>query len=855
MTRKSFQPISLLALAFILGGILVSPTWQTPTKQTTYVEPTLWSAEAETLAVIVTAADADSAAEAVEALGGQVDSKLWLIDAVAATVPASQLEALAAWDGIVSVVDNKAVKTAQAPWDGWITNYNIPVPWNGSPDAVPTHVANLWNLVNPASIDVGADKLHKFNGITGKGVSVAVLDSGLYFEKKTLNALGTKLDKLFLGQADFVGEGLCPSKGKQESGYCFTKKGYDSYDGFGHGSHVAGLIWSNFMDVSTLAYNGIAPEASILSVRVLGLDGTGSYADVIEGIQYVVENKETYNIRVMNLSLSAYATTPYFADPMNRAVEAAWAEGIVVLAAAGNTGSGAESVTVPGNDPYVITVGAINGNRTPGYWGDDIMPSWSATGPTWDGFAKPDVLAPGTYLVSFMYNDLDNIENSDVLVRQHPDNAFAATLFRMSGTSQATAVTSGVVALMLEAHPNLTPDQVKYRLMVSARPALTGDNDLVYNVLQQGMGRVWAPEAVLGTFDANNHANYGMDIQADLAHGLGWSDANGDGQIGFDELDPTELAYHYQGSIGRLTSDDGSAHLYYLLGKGDDSGATNVPVSVRDEFKAPRFDGNDGTGSWSGPWVEINEGDGPTSGDEQIVWDMGDTRLQVQDNDGGGEGVKRQVNLSGATWATLSFDYSRRQLDSLSDYVAVQVSANGGATWQELDRLAGPGNDWTYQPASYDLSPYISDQTVVRFVSSAKLGNNDQVFFDNVQIEYGGQGGALPAAAGEEIRLGKAGSTTACQGVVSDSGGSSGNYKNFENNGLLIEPANGSAAISLTFSQFELEHHYDYLKIYDGQNENGQLLASLTGRSFPPVLVATSGSMFIKFTSDFSVTE
>ncbi|HMQ56788.1 MAG TPA: S8 family serine peptidase, partial [Anaerolineae bacterium] len=453
----------LFSLAVYLGqaGSVSSPRAEqaSPTGET-YIEPGLWSSEAETLSVIVTATDSQAAASAVERLGGQVSSDLWLIDAVAASLPADQLRALANQPAIISIVENKGVKSADEPWDGWVTDYDIPVPWDGSPDAQSTADDAVWDLVNPVSIDVGADVLHNEHDIMGNEVVVAVLDSGIYFDKKTRNAVGTKLDKLFLGQADFVGEGVCGDKGKQKSGYCFTQKGEDSYDGFGHGSHVAGLIWSNVTDLNTGTYNGIAPGAEILSVRVLGLDGTGSYADVIEGIQFVVSNQDAYNIRVMNLSLSAYATTPYFADPINRAVEQAWANGIVVVAAAGNTGAGAESVTVPGNDPYVITVGAVNGNRTPGYWGDDIMPSWSATGPTWDGFAKPDVLAPGTYLVSYMYNDLDNIENSDVLVQQHPDNAFASTLFRMSGTSQATAVTSGVVALMLDAHPELTPDQV-----------------------------------------------------------------------------------------------------------------------------------------------------------------------------------------------------------------------------------------------------------------------------------------------------------------------------------------------------------------------------------------------------------
>ena len=123
------------------------------------------------------------------------------------------------------------------------------------------------------------------------------------------------------------------------------------------------------------------------------------------------------------------------------------------------------------------------------------------------------------------------------LVLEHPDYSETTSFFRMSGTSMATAVTSGVVALMLDQNPSLTPDQVKYRLMVTARPALTDDGDLVYNVFQQGMGRVWAPDAV--GYDAlvdvngqplpDGQANLGMDIQADLAHG--W-DADGDGVAG-----------------------------------------------------------------------------------------------------------------------------------------------------------------------------------------------------------------------------------------------------------------------------------------------------------------------------------
>ena len=291
-----------------------------------------------------------------------------------------------------------------------------------------------------------------------------------------------------------------------------------------------------------------------MSVRVLRSDGSGAYEDVIEGIQYVVENKDPLNIRVLNLSLSATPTTPYFADPLNRAVENAWLAGIAVVVAAGNTGPAGETITVPGNDPYVITVGAVDGKRTAGYWADDILPRWSATGPTLDGFAKPDVLAPGANIVSFMHNDRSNASKSARLVQNHPDYSATTNLFRMSGTSMSAVVTSGVVALMLQAHPELTPDEAKFRLIYSARPALTsfGAEALpVYNIFQQGAGRIWAPDAVLGSFPTGGAANQGMDIQTDLAHDFwqSWVDRNNNGLVDPDELDARELAFHYQGPV------------------------------------------------------------------------------------------------------------------------------------------------------------------------------------------------------------------------------------------------------------------------------------------------------------------
>ncbi len=330
----------------------------------------------------------------------------------------------------------------------------LPAHFGGGSDVEPAEIKREWKLSNPISIDLGADILHH-KGITGQGVTVAVIDSGVYFNKHIEDILGTDLDRQFLGQVDFVADGKCSGSGHQYASFCFSDHA-NSRDRYGHGSHVAGIIWSQIVDYNTGASMGIAPDANILSVKVLDDSGMGSYTDIVEGIQYVVENKDLYNVRIMNLSLSATPTTPYFADPINRAVEAAWANGIVVLAAAGNTGPGSETITTPGNDPYVITVGSVNNQRTPGYWEDDIVAAYSASGPTLDGFIKPDVLTPGSYIISFMYtNKVD--ENSARLALTHPNYSRSVSLFRMSGTSMSTAVASGVVALMLQVNPGSHP--------------------------------------------------------------------------------------------------------------------------------------------------------------------------------------------------------------------------------------------------------------------------------------------------------------------------------------------------------------------------------------------------------------
>lgn len=180
-----------------------------------------------------------------------------------------------------------------------------------------------------------------------------------------------------------------------------------------------------------------------------------------------------------------------------------------------------------------------------------------------------------------------------------------------------------------------------------------------------------------------------------------------------------------------------SAEVMQLANPGGGGGGGTCSGTFRDEFKATNYSGSDGTLAWATNWTEVNESDGATSGDEIVGTDQSNYQLRVQDNDSSGEGVMRQADLSDYTSATLTFDYRRVGLDDSNDWVAAQVSKNGGA-WVELGRFKGSGTDSSYQAASYDLTAYIAANVRIRFIGSSNLGSSDAVWFDNVQIAVSG---------------------------------------------------------------------------------------------------------------------
>jgi serine protease AprX len=231
-------------------------------------------------------------------------------------------------------------------------------------------------------------------------------------------------------------------------------------DGYGHGTFVAGVAAG-----SAPGYAGATPTAPLVSIDVMNDEGMALTSDVIAACDWIVAHKAQYNIRVANFSLHSTAAASLFWDPLDKAVEKLWFSGVVVVTASGNYGVNGAPTTVayaPGNDPFVITVGAddIGGNISPN---NDVAAPWSVYGYTFDGFAKPELAAPGRYMVG-------PVPSSSTLPVSRPLDVTAPGYMQLSGTSFAAPIVSGAAAYILSLHPNWTPDQVKGALMLAARP-------------------------------------------------------------------------------------------------------------------------------------------------------------------------------------------------------------------------------------------------------------------------------------------------------------------------------------------------------------------------------------------------
>ncbi|HKY74917.1 MAG TPA: S8 family peptidase [Acidimicrobiia bacterium] len=419
---------------------------------------------------------------AVNELGGSVERQLPIVDGFSASIPADRIEELRTVPGVANITVNRTVHVSGQIGEG-----------SGTASAVFTdaiRASKTWG-----------------QGYTGQGINVALIDTGV-------NATGDLAGKV-LHAEDFTPE-------------------QNNVDTYGHGTFVGGLI-AGQGTASNGGVKGVAPGANLVSVKIAGADGSTDLVRLLAALEWVVTFKDAYGIRVLNLSLGTDSTQSYLTDPLDFAIERTWNAGIVVVVAAGNRGTAPGTISKPGDDPLVITAGAVD-DRTTSAISDDTLASFSGVGPTAaDGLAKPDLVAPGKSVLSVRSpgSTLDNA---------NPAARWNTSYFRGSGTSFSSAITSGAAALVLSRTWSLNPNQVKYRLTSKARP-LGGISSAA-----QGAGEVDAFAATM-TSDLTQ-ANQGVapalgggSLQASRggwclrgADGLCLSDADADAAIGFDPV-------------------------------------------------------------------------------------------------------------------------------------------------------------------------------------------------------------------------------------------------------------------------------------------------------------------------------
>lgn len=430
-------------------------------------------------AVAVLVAETDPASrlaeDAVRSAGGTVTGPLALIDGFAADIPAGAVAALASAPGVAAVWPDAAV-TLHDTAEG-LEEYD-PLPPNG-----------VWRQA------VGVSGLPA--GTNGAGVTVAVLDTGVTRHPDLGNRVRARVD-------------LTPDGG-----------GYDTY---GHGTHMTGLVAGDG-GRSAGRWAGAAPGASVVAVRVAEWNGATDVSEVLGALEWIHNNRAAHRIRVLNLSFGTDSTQKHQLDPLNHAVQRLWRAGIVVVAAAGNRGEGGQKIDKPGDDPFVVTVGAAD-TRGTAATADDVVAPFSSRGPTGENVVKPDLVAPGIGIVS-------QRAPGSTLDAMRPAARVGADYFKGHGTSQSAAIVSGIVALMVQAAPAMTPDQVKAALVGTADPALAGQSGA-------GAGLVDAAAAVLaaraGTY-ASSPANAGVapssgtgSIDSTRGGAKPYSDLNRDGK-------------------------------------------------------------------------------------------------------------------------------------------------------------------------------------------------------------------------------------------------------------------------------------------------------------------------------------
>ncbi|MFI6070319.1 S8 family serine peptidase [Actinoplanes sp. NPDC051343] len=381
------------------------------------------------------AADLTRVQAAVRHSGGTVGRPLGLISGFAAQVPSGALPALRAAGGVAEVSADGAVRMKA---DKWIDD-------GGKNIAVDTVKKAAGGKKKDQTVDTAS--------LTGAGIGVALIDSGV------APVTGLNQPGKVINGPDLSFESQTP--------------GLADIDTYGHGTHMAGIIAGSDPATSTgtPGFQGVAPGAHLISLKVAAADGASDVSQVIAGIDWVVSHRNDpgLNIRVLNLSFGTDSSQDEKLDPLSYAVEAAWRNGIVVVVSVGNDGASATRVTMPAANPYVIAVGAADPNGTD-VRTDDTVATFSSRG---NATRHADLLAAGRSVVSL--RDPGSYIDVTYPGARVADATGQQRFFRGSGTSQAAAVVSGSVALLLQQRPGLTPDQVKSLLVQSADPMTGAD--------------------------------------------------------------------------------------------------------------------------------------------------------------------------------------------------------------------------------------------------------------------------------------------------------------------------------------------------------------------------------------------
>ena len=446
----------LLAAFFALALLITAlrgTSWTAPS------DPTLGAGDY----AIVQVAHGTAGAVAAEATAaGATDvASLAKLDMVTARVSGDSLRSLQN-DSRVSFIATDAVITASGKGEHFERTNGRPSPGISAVDA------------NQA-----------WSGATGRGVTVALMDTGI--------ARHPDLEGSVVARMDFVNDGAT------------------LLDPSGHGTFVAGLIAAHGE-----TFKGVAPDAKLVSLRVLDQNGHGTMRSVLAAFDWLLRNRTSMQIKVLNLSFGAPQRSSYHRELLAGVVESAWFAGIIVVAAAGNDGPATGTVSMPGADPFVVTVGSFADQGTLAT-NDDRESVFSSRGPTRDGFAKPDVLAPGEHVVSLRVP-------GTALDRDVAKDLPAGPYARLSGTSASTAMVAGAAADILEAHRSYSATQVKGAVIASGRrivgtrtPGLDVDDSLTVRPARVNAGVL--PSFVLLRLLAQSGNVFGPGIAWD---GISW---------------------------------------------------------------------------------------------------------------------------------------------------------------------------------------------------------------------------------------------------------------------------------------------------------------------------------------------